>query len=303
MIGACDCTDELRQPDGSWVTTDAIWNARWFLNGHGIQDVYWSDTFATTNLRLFDPERDAWFVNFVQAPSNAVGAGQWTGGEVATEAGRTMVMWNGSPDRANGSRLTFFAITDDGFRWKAETVVNGAVQSASWTSTCVRRTAGQADPAPRFLGYEPGPAQPFGRRHPNAPPAVDELAFLVGDHRFERDGEEPGRAVTRWVLNGHALQQDAWTADRATSTFWLFDRSQGRWRASSFGLPGYAWTVWDGRIDGGEWVGDLTLQNGAAPPEPRRRTVAPTADGGYEIVDERTDTGQRVDLRTLVRAR
>ena len=62
MLGEFDCVDELRQLDGSWRKTDAIWNAHYFLNGHGIQDVYWNDTFATTNIRLFDKGRGKWFV-------------------------------------------------------------------------------------------------------------------------------------------------------------------------------------------------------------------------------------------------
>ena len=41
MVGEFDCKEATRNADGSWNEFWAIWNARYFLNGFGIQDVCW----------------------------------------------------------------------------------------------------------------------------------------------------------------------------------------------------------------------------------------------------------------------
>lgn len=293
MIGACDCVDEIRNPDGSWTTTDAIWNASWFLNGHAIQDVYWSDTFATTNLRLFDPGRGRWFVHFLRMPSSAVGSGRWSGTEVRGDDGRTLVMWNGSPDGRDGSRLTFHCIDDDGFRWRAETLVGGRVQGVGWKSTCVRRRPGSALRTPAFVGHDPGPAAPFGRRHPSAPARLDELAFLVGAHATET--REPGLArpqgglaVTRYVLNGWGLQRRSWGPGGATSTFFVVDPGRDAWRALRVEAPGYAFSIWDGALADGRWRAVRTLFEGGPPIGDEPLVIAPT-DGGWESFEPLED--------------
>ena len=270
MIGECDCVDEIRGPDGSWRTTEAIWNASWFLDGWGIQDVYWSDTFATSNIRIFDPARGRWFVNFVQMPSPAVGSGQWSGEQVVEEDGTKMVMWSGSPDRRNGSRLTFYDISEAGFRWVAENLQGGVVSSAGWKSACVRRKPGSPVRSPDFLGYEPSTAHPLGRRNPDAPVELDQLAFLVGaftteESRWSGDEEWTGDGVraARWVLNGWGIQERAFRRGRSSTSIALFDRTAGAWRVATFAMPDYEWSVWDGGPVGDEVVLRRVMANGS----------------------------------------
>lgn len=124
MVGQFDCIDRIRQPDGTWREFPAVWNASYFLNGMGIQDQYWGDTFATSNIRIFDPERGVWLVTFFRMPGYQ--SGLWVG----QQEGETMVMR--PPEVTSGSGLTFYDITPDSYRWRSG-------DNPGWTSECVRR--------------------------------------------------------------------------------------------------------------------------------------------------------------------
>ncbi len=124
MIGAFDCVDEIRQQDGSWNRFPAVWNAYYFLNGHGIQDKYWAPTFSTSNLRIFDPKKGKWMVTFFKMPGYQ--SGVWEG----VQEDETMVMRQGG--KTTGSGLTFYNITEDGFDWRSG-------DNPNWKSSCRRR--------------------------------------------------------------------------------------------------------------------------------------------------------------------
>ncbi len=125
MIGEFDCVDEIRQGDGSRLRFRAIWNARYFLNGFGIQDEYWTPRFFTSNLRIFDPASGRWQVTFFRMPGYQ--SGVWQGGK----EGETMVMRQGG--KTSGPGLTFHDISADGFEW------HSGGDDPSWTSSCLRR--------------------------------------------------------------------------------------------------------------------------------------------------------------------
>ncbi len=135
MIGEFDCIDSLRNQDGTWRTFPAIWNANFFLNGHGIQDQYWNPVFATSNLRIYDSRNGKWMVTFFKKPN--YGSGVWEG----QKEGDNMVMRQEST-RADGtkvlSRLTFHNISRDGFDWVGESVTDDSTL-ATWKSSCKRR--------------------------------------------------------------------------------------------------------------------------------------------------------------------
>ncbi|MEZ5429079.1 MAG: hypothetical protein R2747_22725 [Pyrinomonadaceae bacterium] len=131
MIGEFDCVDEIVNPqDGKWAKFPAIWNARYFLNGHGIQDSYWSPTFSTSNIRIYDAREKKWKVTFFRMPGN--GTGLWTG----VKEGGNLVMRQGTDEK--GSRLTFSKITENGFQWTGESMTEG-VAKPFWKSSCRRR--------------------------------------------------------------------------------------------------------------------------------------------------------------------
>ncbi len=295
MLGACDCVDRIRGADGSWTTTQAIWNATYFLNGWGIQDVYWSETFATTNLRIYDPEEQLWRVNFYRMPTSTIGAGQWTGREEPSPEGRRMVMWAGSPDRRNGSRLTFSAIGEEGFEWVAETLQDGAA-TPSWTSSCRRRGTTGPVKTPAFQGYEPSSAFPFGQRHPQAPEGLRSMGSWVGAFDWSaaeaRDGR--GRMVSRYVLNGWGIQMRTWAEESFETSLWLFDPSKERWHVSTFRMPGYDWQVWEGEL--GE--GFLSLERQARNGRPAAEDRVWTWEGGARSFETYEESAGG-ELRTL----
>ena len=125
MVGEFDCVDEIRQADGSILRFSAIWNAKYFLNGMGIQDEYWTPTFYTSNIRIFDPAEGKWKVTFFRMPGYF--SGVWEGG---WEGDRMELRPSGNP---NGPPLLFHHITSAGYEWQS------GAQNPGWTSSCTRR--------------------------------------------------------------------------------------------------------------------------------------------------------------------
>ncbi len=131
MIGEFDCVDQIINPQtGKWVKFPAIWNAKYFLNGHGIQDQYWSPRFSTSNIRVFDTKEKKWKITFFQMPG--YNSGVWSG----MKEGENLVMRQGNDEQ--GSRLTFSGITKDGFEWVGESMRKGKANTF-WKSSCKRR--------------------------------------------------------------------------------------------------------------------------------------------------------------------
>lgn len=125
MVGEFDCVDELRRRDGTRLRFRAIWNAKYFLNGFGIQDQYWTPQFYTSNIRIFDSDSDLWQVTFFRMPEYQ--SGVWQG----RKEGDAMIMRNGG--RTSGPGLTFHNISPDGFDW------HSGGDDPGWTSSCIRR--------------------------------------------------------------------------------------------------------------------------------------------------------------------
>ena len=137
FIGEFDCVDTMRQPDGKRVSFPAIWNARYFLNGFGIQDQYWTPRFFTSNIRIFDPESEMWKVTFFRMPGYQ--SSRWEGKKVGDE------IQIRNEGRTDGPALTFHNIGADGFDW------HSGGEDPGWASTCKRRHqgAGTSSSAPR----------------------------------------------------------------------------------------------------------------------------------------------------------
>ncbi len=130
LIGEFDCQEEfLNAQTGKWIKFPAVWSAKYFLNGHGIVDQYWSPTFYTSNIRIFDENDRKWKVTFLRMSPYSTGV--WAG----IKEGENMVMRQGTDEK--GTRLTFSNISKTRFLWTGETMTNGKA-SAFWRSTCKR---------------------------------------------------------------------------------------------------------------------------------------------------------------------
>lgn len=135
FIGAFECQDSRFGADGSTISFPAIWNGKYFMNGHGIQDQYRAPGFYTSNIRLFDERENVWKVTFFSEPGYSTGI--WTG----NKSGEDIVLTrdNTRPDGTTTlSKLTFYEISADSFRWRGETI-DGDTARVNWTSDCQRR--------------------------------------------------------------------------------------------------------------------------------------------------------------------
>ena len=133
MVGEFDCDDKVINPqNGKWVERKAVWNSKYFLNGSGIQDSYWSNPTIASGTRIFDKKNGKWIVNYFQT-FPAYFAGVWEG----KKEGDKMIMRAARGE--NESRLTFHNIKKDGFDWIGETVTKDGKATPFWIISCKRR--------------------------------------------------------------------------------------------------------------------------------------------------------------------
>ena len=134
MLGNFACHDRIPREGGKVLEFDSTWTATYFLNGMGIQDYNSGPRRSTTNLRVYDKSTQLWRVTYITMPNYY--SGVWVGG-LQDDA---MVLEQ-TTEREDGStvvsRLTFFEITPEGYRWKSENVSADLV-TEGWSKTCVR---------------------------------------------------------------------------------------------------------------------------------------------------------------------
>jgi hypothetical protein len=141
MIGVCDCVSLQRNPDGSWQdAVHLVWRFKYILNGTGVQDETWkSDGSTATSIRQFNADSLHWVVSYYSNGTVNQKPPVWTGKRIDDTI--TLDMPQRAPNGLAGlSRLSFYDITDAGFKWKGEWV--DSLQTISypfWTIECVKR--------------------------------------------------------------------------------------------------------------------------------------------------------------------
>lgn len=131
LIGEFDCKDRIYSAQNKkWFRMDTVRKAEFVLNGYAIQDKNWTSLWFTSNIRAYDPKSKKWHVTYFRTLpySSAV----WKGGK----EGENMVFLQERGKTT--SRLTFFDIGKDGYKWKAENVTDGKAVM-NWQFTCKRR--------------------------------------------------------------------------------------------------------------------------------------------------------------------
>ncbi len=130
LIGSFSCKDRVLNPaDGKWYDMNAIRRAEFVLNGHAIQDRNYTNILTSTNIRIYDPQNKEWIVSYFKAP---FGTGVWKG----NFAEGRFELFQG--DEKNGSRLSFFDISENEYSWRGETLKDGKA-SLFWEFTCKRK--------------------------------------------------------------------------------------------------------------------------------------------------------------------
>lgn len=142
MIGICDCDSQRRNPDGTWgKAVKMTWKFKYIMNGMAIQDeTIKADGKHSGSIRQFSKDSLKWFVHYYASSTPTPALSAWKGGK---KADGSMVLYKPqkAPNGTDGfSRLTFFDITDKGYKWIGEWVdPTEKVVFPFWKITCTKR--------------------------------------------------------------------------------------------------------------------------------------------------------------------
>jgi hypothetical protein len=95
----------------------------------------------------------------------------------------------------------------------------------AWLGTALDAYPSEPGRTPRPDAHEPGPKNPFGSRHPEAPAEISQYEFMIGEwsctERFRQaDGswsEFDSLVRSRYFLNGNAIMNQTFLPDSAAA--------------------------------------------------------------------------------------
>lgn len=142
LIGVCDCDSESRNPDGTWAeAVKMTWKFKYIMNGMAIQDeTIKADGKHSGSIRQFNKDSLKWYVHYYASASPTAKLSSWEGNKTA-EGKIILYKPQKAPNGMDGfSRLTFYDITDKGFKWIGEWVdPTEKVVFPFWKITCTKR--------------------------------------------------------------------------------------------------------------------------------------------------------------------
>jgi hypothetical protein len=142
LIGMCDCDSERRNPDGTWAkAVKMTWKFKYIMNGMAIQDeTLKADGKHSGSIRQFQKDSLKWYVHYYASASPTATLAAWEGNK--TDDG-SIVLYKPqkAPNGTDGfSRLTFYDITDKGYKWVGEWVdKTETVVFPFWKIACVKQ--------------------------------------------------------------------------------------------------------------------------------------------------------------------
>ncbi len=142
LIGMYDCRSVQRNPDQNWGDTTMLeWRFSFVLNGMAIQDETWHENgWYATSIRQFHPDSAVWVVGYSSSRGVTTTPGVWLGGKEGDDIVLRMPQRSPGQGIPGMSRLTFYDITDRGFRWKGEWVDSaGTIVYPFWMIDAVKR--------------------------------------------------------------------------------------------------------------------------------------------------------------------
>lgn len=124
LIGKSKCKSERRNPDRSWAKpVNMIWTWKYIMNGTAVQDMtFKEDGSHGGSLRQYNIDSLKWYVHYYATKVASPKLGTWSGNK--TKDG-SIVLYKDqkAPNGIEGfSRLTFYDISNKGYKWKGEWV-------------------------------------------------------------------------------------------------------------------------------------------------------------------------------------
>ena len=107
--------------------------------------------------------------------------------------------------------------------------------------------------------YEPSAEHPYGRPHPDAPPELAQMAFMIGDFNCTDRSLQPDGTWkemktiwgARYFMNGHAIHDQHWKQGFTTTNLRLFNQENKIWIVSWLRMPPYGQDFdWYGKQEG-----------------------------------------------------
>lgn len=142
MIGKCNCKSETRNQDGSWIEPiDMTWTFKYIMNGMGIQDETLKiDGAHSGSIRQFNADSSKWYVHYYASKFANSKLPTWEGSK--KEDGKIVLYRDQTaPNGMEGFyRLTFYDITDSGYKWIGEWVSKDeSVVYPTWKINCKKQ--------------------------------------------------------------------------------------------------------------------------------------------------------------------
>lgn len=141
MIGLCDCLSERRNKDGTWAEPIKMtWKFKYIMNGMAVQDeTHKADGVHSGSIRQFNLDSLQWYVHYYSSNSPTPKLSSWAGDKKEDKI--VLSMPQKAPNGMDGfSRLTFYDISDNGFKWIGEWIdTTGQVTYPFWKIDCTKR--------------------------------------------------------------------------------------------------------------------------------------------------------------------
>lgn len=141
LIGECNCKSVSRNPDQTWAEpVDMTWRWKYIMNGKAVQDeTIKADGKNSGSIRQFIADSSKWYVHYYSSGAPTTTLSTWQGNK-DKEGNIVLYKEQNAPNGTEGfSRLTFYDISDSGYKWKGEWIDKaGKINYAFWKIECTR---------------------------------------------------------------------------------------------------------------------------------------------------------------------
>ena len=140
LIGTCHCKSVRRNTDGTWPDTVRMtWTFKYIMGGTAVMDeTIKEDGGHSMSIRQYNADSAQWYVTYFASAVANSSPSTWKG----KKEGNDMVLYlpQKAPNGMDGySRLTFYEIDAEGYRWKGEWVdEQETVTFPFWMIDCKR---------------------------------------------------------------------------------------------------------------------------------------------------------------------